>query len=153
MTATARAMAMMPAPGARYISAIPAVTGALWAGAPQVPHGLVRVDMPGAVPAGEIAGWVAAGWLIGASDACPQLWQPGTVTLGARVVTATALTTAVVFITWRQDDLVQTGAGMVAVTVGFSFSPGHHVVKYVTSSVVTWRKGQLVTVGAQDVMV
>lgn len=47
---------MMPAAETRYISAAPAVTGALWVEAPQVLHGFVMVDMPGVVPAGVVAG-------------------------------------------------------------------------------------------------
>lgn len=66
--------------------------------------------------------------------------------------------------TWGQNDLVQTGVGMLnvpvisrevaaAITVGFSVLSGHHVVKNVMFSVVAWPTVQLITVGAQDVMV
>lgn len=41
----------------------------------------------------------------------------------------------------------------VASTVGFSVSPGQHVAEHVIVSVVTWPTEQLITAGAQDVMV
>jgi hypothetical protein len=39
----------------------------------------------------------------------------------------------------------------VAITAGFSVSPGHHMVKDVTVSVMILPTEQFVTVGAQDV--
>lgn len=93
----------------------------------------------------------------------PQLWQPGTVTVTEWVVMGTTVTTAGADCE-AQGDLVHGGAGMVkvpvisgqlavSVTVGLAVSPGHHVVSEVMVSVVTWPTGQLVTVGAHDVMV
>jgi len=117
---------------------------------------LVTIDIPGAVPPDVVAGYVAPGVVIGVSDGC--LWQLGTVTVVACVVTPTTATTA------GAVCVAQTEAGMVKVpvisrelavevTVSFSVSPGRHVIKDVTVSVVTWPTGQLVTVGAQDAMV
>lgn len=55
MSATARTAATTPAAERPTVLAAPAVTGALWVGALQVVHGLVTVEMPGAVPAGVVA--------------------------------------------------------------------------------------------------
>lgn len=56
MTATAKAAAMMAAVETWYVSAAPAVTGALSVEGPQVLHGVVIVDKPETLSAAVIAG-------------------------------------------------------------------------------------------------